>query len=71
MAHNHVLPSEDKWQFIYVVVIRFVRIVYVVVLHFTTVHIVDSVRVKLCCYLVIAYAVIQAYFFSLLVRESN
>ena len=71
VANDHIFPSKYQRQFIYIIVIADVWVVYIIMFHLSATHISDGVGIKPCSNLVIANAVIQVDFFSLFIQEAD
>ena len=71
VANDNIFPSKYQWQFIYLIFIADVWVVYIIMFHLSATHISNGVGIKSCGYLVIAYAVIQVDFLALLIQKTD
>ena len=71
VANDNIFPSKYQGQFIYLIFIADVWVVYIIMFHLSATHISNGVGIKSCGYLVIAYAVIQVDIFSLFIQETD
>ena len=71
VANDNIFPSKYQGQFIYLIFIADVWVVYIIMFHLSATHISDGVGIKPCSNLVIANAVIQVDIFSLFIQETD